>query len=100
MMYLLSLFSGKLSSCDVTLPPIQTFPLTVLCGVCAVGLFLDHFLWALDPAFIFISVTELAPTNALTIANRTFTSFQYLITTEGYNFVPQLQYSFYLDVAG
>lgn len=102
-MYLLSLFAGKPASCDITFPSNHpSFPpsLAGLCGIGAVGIFLDHFLWEIDPTLIFISVTELAQEEALTIGNQTFTSFQYLINTEGYNFIPLFQYSFYLEVAG
>lgn len=97
-MYLLSLFASKPLSCDI--PSLQALFLAGVCGIGAVGIFLDHFLWELDPTLIFISVTELALVDALTIGNQTFTSFQYLITTEGYNFLPQFRYSFYLEVAG
>jgi hypothetical protein len=65
-----------------------------------VGLFLDHYNWELDSNRIFISTTQLREEDALTIGNLTFTSFQYLITTQGYHFIPKFQYSFYLEVAG
>lgn len=74
--------------------------LTSLCGLAAVGVFLDHYLWELDTTRIFISSTQLEEEDALTIGDFSFTSFQYLITTEGYHFLPNLQYSFYLEVAG
>lgn len=71
-----------------------------LCSLVAVGLFLDHYIWELDANHIFISSTELDQDNALTIGDLAFTSFEYLIITEGYHFVPRFQYSFYLEVAG
>lgn len=57
-------------------------------------------MWELDATQIFISSTQIDQENALTIGNLAFTSFEYLITTEGYNFIPGFQYSFYLEVAG
>lgn len=66
----------------------------------AVGVFMDYYLWELDTSRVFINITTLAQSEALTLGNLTFTSFEYLISEEGYNFVPSFQYSFFLEIAG
>lgn len=71
-----------------------------VCGLTAVGVFLDHFLWDLDTPSIFVNVTQLNKGEALIIDNMTVDSFEYLLTTRGYRSAPSLLYSFYLEVAG
>ena len=64
------------------------------------GVFLDHYLWELDTVGIFISTTQLSPENALTINNLTLTSFEYLLTEDGYHLLPSFDFSFYIEIAG
>lgn len=61
---------------------------------------MDHYLWELDTVRIFISTTQLSAQNALTINNLRLTSFEYLLTDEGYHLVPTLGYSVYVQIGG
>ena len=69
-------------------------------GVVGAVFFIDYYLWALNTDNVFVSVTTLSQQDALAINNITITSFEYLITEEGYNLSPMLHYSFILGVAG
>lgn len=62
-------------------------------------MFLDHYLWELNSTFIFTSTTSLSEEDALTVGGQT-TSFEYLITEQGYMSTPVLHYSIYVEMAG
>ena len=57
-------------------------------------------MWELNPSFVFNSITVLSRDEALTIGDQTFTSFDYLLTIEGYQLLAGFNYSFYLEIAG